>query len=372
MKIKRYLARDMREALGLIKTDLGPDAVIISSRRVRARGLAGCLKPRFLEVTAALDTPTAALAAGGPPGLPRPPEPETLEENIGLLQELAEVKSLLAKVVLRDEREQSHDTHLWVDFLVRREVDVQVARRIVRDAAERRGLLNDNTEASIEENLEGAITGLVADLYRDLRLKKVIVFVGPTGVGKTTTLAKLAGQLVLFGRSVAIVTIDTYRIGAVEQIRTYAEIMGVPLEVAHTPAGFKEALALHDNKDYILVDTAGRPSYSYQQVMQTKEFTDVIDKGLDVVLVLSAPTRAADLARQAEDFAPLRCSKLIVTKIDETQTLGPIVNLVELTQRPVVYVTNGQSVPDDIEAVNPAKLASLVLQGGGRCAGSGT
>ncbi len=365
MKIKRYLARDMQEALGLIKTDLGPDAVIISSRRVRARGLAGCLKPRFLEVTAALDTPGPA-ETGGFPGVLRPAEARTLEDSIVLLQELAEVKSLLAKVVPRDQNEQHHDTELWMDFLVRREVDVTVAQRIVGDAAAIRGLLNDDAKESAERVLEGAIAGLVGDHYRDLRLKKIIVFVGPTGVGKTTTLAKLAGQLVLFGRSVAIVTIDTYRIGAVEQIRTYAEIMGVPLEVAHTPAGFKDALAHHDDKDYILVDTAGRPSYSYQQVMQTKEFTDVIDKELDVVLVLSAPTKAADLARQAEDFALLKCSKLIVTKIDETETLGAIVNLVQLTQKPVVYVTNGQSVPDDIEAVNPAKLASLVVQGGGR------
>ncbi|MBC7105599.1 MAG: flagellar biosynthesis protein FlhF, partial [Firmicutes bacterium] len=179
-------------------------------------------------------------------------------------------------------------------------------------------------------------------------------------------------QLTLFHmKRVALVTIDTYRIGAVEQLRTYAEIIGVPLEVVMTPAELEQVLRRHGNKDHVLIDSAGRPFWNAEQVTELQSFLDLVPEPRDVFLVLAGNTKGRDLARAAEEFARVRFNKLIFTKIDETETLGAMLNLVHRWQMPVCYVTDGQNVPDDIDRVYPKKLAKLIFRGVDRHAGSG-
>ncbi len=212
--------------------------------------------------------------------------------------------------------------------------------------------------------LQNEIVRLVEPAYAQLSQNRLMAFVGPTGVGKTTTLAKMAAQYTLFhGKNCAIITIDTYRIGAVEQLKIYAEIMGVPLEIAMSPHDFAEAVQRHRNKDFIFVDTAGRPARNSEKVAELHSYFSVLEEPADVILVLSSNTKHRDLLRAVRHFGKVNYSKLIFTKVDETDTLGCILNVICHTGTPVVQITDGQNVPDDIQNMYPKKLAKLLTKG---------
>ena len=185
--------------------------------------------------------------------------------------------------------------------------------------------------------------------------------VGPTGVGKTTTVAKLAAHQVFeLDRSVALLTVDTYRIGAIDQLRTYAKILDVPVEVCLSPVEFVEAARRHADKDMLLVDTAGA---SQKDAAMIGELAKVHQSGvpMDVHLIVSATTADADLADIATRYRALPLSSLIVSKLDESNRFGGVYNLMQDTRLPVSFFTIGQSVPDDIEPATPERVADLLL-----------
>ncbi len=191
--------------------------------------------------------------------------------------------------------------------------------------------------------------------------KRVIALVGPTGVGKTTTIAKLAAPFALAGTfRVGMVTLDTYRIAAVEQLRTYGEIMGVPVRVAHSRRGIEEALESLADRDVIFVDTAGRSQKNRGQI---GELRDVLTgEPWETHLVLSATAKLRDLSECAREFAVVEPKSLIFTKLDETNTLGSLLGVVAEAALPVSYVTTGQRVPEDIEPADPVHLAVRFLE----------
>ncbi|MBU4532804.1 MAG: flagellar biosynthesis protein FlhF [Eubacteriales bacterium] len=396
MKIKKYLVRDMREAMQRIKEDMGPDAVILASRKVRGRGILGLFRPRRLEVTAALDEPreTAKVAAkpepeaahtasrrtysraapelqfaladedGRPPAVTQPRQWDKLSVH----QELHEMKSLLNRLTSYNSAFAAGEGFFnrWEQFLTENEIDKEIITDIMKT-------LRDQIDPSDVKRYDRArlcvqneIMNLVAPAYSDQDLGHVVAFVGPTGVGKTTTLAKLAAQYTLFhGKSTAVVTLDTYRIGAVEQLQIYADIMGVPLEVANTPSQLKDAVARHRNKDFVFVDTAGRPSHESSKITEIKTYLDSIDEPVQVLLCLSCNTKQRDLLRVLTDFSQLNYSALVFTKLDETEATGSILNLIRYSGIPVTHITNGQNMPDDIEVLYPKKLAKLLTRGAG-------
>jgi len=383
LKIKKYLAKDIKEALRMIKEDLGPEAVIVSTRKMRGKGLKALLGPSRLEVTAAIDEITGD---GGPFELyrgngrksiqaPVVNFPESPLDNL-LSRELAELKALLRKVVTTRAEDEPEDGFFnkWRKILLGLELDEIIVGKLIgelkdglnpdrSDRGEVTGVILKNSAARLLEpiyNNGGQVQG------------RVLIFVGPTGVGKTTTLAKLAAQLTLFHqRKIALVTIDTYRIGAVEQLKTYGEIIGVPLDVVMNPEELIYSLNRHQDKDLILIDTAGRPSGNIAQALELKGFLEVIPEPKDVFLVLSSTTRGRDLYKIVEDYNKIRFNKLIFTKVDETDTLGCIINIAYYVSLPVVYVTDGQNVPDDIDEVYPKKVAKLVFKGVDQFEGSG-
>jgi flagellar biosynthesis protein FlhF len=181
-------------------------------------------------------------------------------------------------------------------------------------------------------------------------------------VGKTTTIAKLAANFALSRQAeMALLTIDTYRVAAIEQLKTYGDIIGLPVDVVLTPQSLKEALKTHQDKGLILIDTAGRSPYNRLHINELRSFLDV-DPRVETHLVLSATTRLADLKQIVKHFASTGVDRLIFSKTDETDILGGVISIAHETGLPVSYVTTGQSVPDDIMVAEGPALARMVVQ----------
>ena len=185
-------------------------------------------------------------------------------------------------------------------------------------------------------------------------------FVGPTGVGKTTTIAKLAGDILLNERkSVGLITSDTYRIAAVEQFRTYADILNIPFEVVQSPDDLEQALARLSSCDVILMDTAGRNYQQYSYITQLEQLLS--GQEISIHLVLSLTHRYSDMKSITDNFQSLGVMEVMMTKLDETTVRGPIFNLMEEYNLPVTVVTTGQNVPDDMVKTTPDFLLNLVM-----------
>lgn len=192
--------------------------------------------------------------------------------------------------------------------------------------------------------------------------QKIVALVGPTGVGKTTTIAKLAANFALSREvNMSLFTIDTYRVAAIEQLKTYGDIIGLPVETIMTPQGLKEALKANDKKDLILIDTAGRSPYNRMHLNELKSFLD-FQPQRETHLVLSSTTRLADLKQIVRNFLATGVDRLIFTKTDETEVVGGIISIAHETGLPVSYITTGQSVPDDIMVAEQPSLAKMLIQ----------
>ena len=185
---------------------------------------------------------------------------------------------------------------------------------------------------------------------------------GPTGVGKTTTLAKLAAHFSLIERKpIALITIDTYRIAAIEQLKTYGKIMGLPVEVVFTPEALQKTIKRHADKALIMIDTAGRSHRNQTQMQELKRFISP-DHSFENYLVLSACTRYQDMLKIYQSFNPISVHKLIFTKLDEAEVIGGLLNMLYHTHKPLSYITFGQNVPEDIKIPGPENLAHLIMK----------
>ncbi len=192
-------------------------------------------------------------------------------------------------------------------------------------------------------------------------LAKIILFIGPTGVGKTTTLAKLAAQFsIKDNKSVGLITSDTYRIAAVEQLRTYSEILDIPLKVIYDPEEIKEAIDELRDKEVILIDTAGRNHKIEEQLLETKSIINNVPNP-EIFLVISATTTYKDIKSIIQSYSFIEDFKLIFTKLDESTTAGNILNTKVMTGKDLSYFTTGQIVPDDIEIASPEKIVDLIV-----------
>jgi flagellar biosynthesis protein FlhF len=192
--------------------------------------------------------------------------------------------------------------------------------------------------------------------------RRLVALVGPTGVGKTTTIAKLAANFRLREkRRVGLITVDTYRIAAVEQLRTYADIIDLPMEVVATPRDMRQAVARMADLDLILMDTAGRSPRDEVKIQELRSLLCEAQPD-EVHLVLSSVAGAESLTKTAERFAAVGTTAMLLTKLDEAPSLGNLLPLVASCRLPLSYVTNGQNVPDDIAAADSGRLARCVLR----------
>ncbi len=278
-----------------------------------------------------------------------------------LQAELTQMKSLLAQVMAK---EQPAGVRTLQDALKEQEVDEAILKDLAGAAAAGETLRDSLTEeahAVLADYLKAHMT-----FANGIRLNqhgcRIVALIGPTGVGKTTTLAKIAARFVLEqGVDAALITADTYRISAVEQLKTYSDIIGLPLEIVYTPQELQTALHKFRQKDLVLIDTAGR---SQHNEFQMKELVDFLaaNPRIERHLVMSATTKNRDAADILEKFSVCEPDCIVFTKTDETASVGMILNLLYRKEIALSFLTNGQSVPDDIVPATPEALADLLLR----------
>jgi flagellar biosynthesis protein FlhF len=335
MQIKRFEARNIQEALRQVKEALGPEAIILSTQKI-AKG-SGPSGGAGVEVVAAIDHPEAPA-----PGAAKPPAPAVLRAEAPRPPETGGEACLQAIL----------SSSLSPDFLRGLAGDFRNLRK------EKQAWMNGEAFQGI---LRWKVMEAVEILTAEPQGKKIWAFVGPTGVGKTTTLAKVAAHFRLrFNKRIALVTLDTYRIGGIEQLKTYARILRLPLEIAGDAATLKEVIERHRDCDLLLLDTAGRNPHRQDQLEEMKAVLSA-DPRVENHLVLSATTKDADLAAIVRQFSVLPIRSYVFTKIDETEEYTSLFNQLLRYKRPLSYLTNGQKVPEDIEPASKGRVASLVL-----------
>ncbi len=394
MKLTKVEAGSMQEALRKIRTTLGDDAMIVGTRSFRRGGVLGVGGKEVVEVYVTDPRPPArgqgfdaprprgpapylGASAQGAPAAPAPAIPSVLPPAAPALEGPADVGSV-RKVLdqLREEvrqlvreKDEVPDHPFLKDayaLLVAREVDPQLAARIVREL--------ENLPLPIGLPDASRVRAVVAAQLRKLFLPnvqppgppspRVLVLVGPTGVGKTTTIAKLAARAKLAeGRRVSLVTLDTFRIAAVDQLQKYAQIIGIPLAVASDPVEFQTVVkdAAGDGAEVVFVDSAGRSHRDELKMTELKEFLQVLP-GAEVHLVLSTTTHPRTLRSVAERFSAAGFQRVILTKLDETASFGALLSALVAIAKPVSFLTDGQNVPEDIMPSDPERLADLVLR----------
>ncbi len=420
MNVKRYIANDMPEALSKIRDELGRDAFILNQRTIRHKGLRGFFRKPMVEVVAAYEPPESAAEPPAkkkkpnplPPLTPQlkktdrplpesdmseavPPAPLKFPAYQGAgpefkpvvlpgasprgavaikppVQDDSKIASLETKIealaatvqnltgAINSSREAVRggypaEVDSLLGSLLENEVHEEFAHKIAREVTE----IVTKQKANPVEVMEQILRQTLGE-PAPLRLKRfkrtVVMLVGSTGVGKTTTLAKLAAIYhINHHAKVGIITTDTYRIAAVDQLRTYAEILEVPLSVVYGPDELPEALREHEDKDVVFIDTAGK---SPKDRTLEEEITSMIKLSDcdEVHLVLSATTGFAGLLNIITTYGFLKDYKILFTKMDENPAWGVVLNTKFLTDKPISFIGSGQTVPDDIEVMNPRDI----------------
>lgn len=388
MRIKKIYARNMTEALKKVKAELGEDAVILKTERAPGGS-------RFssggIEVTAAVDW-EGGMTEGNAATFVPPVRPAAeakdanraaIDEYVGssapqasiagaqevseLRQELHRMQSMLShltEVVRHQEtRHVPRELRKSYEQLIAHGVNAEVAERVVGLAADSLSpeQLLQPIEVRREVERQVALSFCNACRTSEGSRPKVFAVVGPTGVGKTTTIAKLAARArVIDGLSVGLISTDTYRIAAVEQLRTFAAIADIPLEVVYTAEEMKRALRKFAYADQVYIDTTGRSPHDAERIHQLQELVYAATP-TETHLALSLTTRDEDQLEVLEKYRALRYNRLLFTKLDETSCPGSLLNIAFHAELPVSFVTHGQSVPDDVLKAGREVLSRLVL-----------
>jgi len=380
MLVKRYHAKDMQQAMDTVIKELGSDAVILNSRKVRKKGLKNLFRKPVMEVMVAYDPaniPAVRKAgsghgAGGGDKVQKEQRDksvavsreqlERLDKRIdsidSMLTDFIEKFSFVKREVTYDFPPDVQDLHLkMIDSQVREEL----AHSLAKETEQMLRRQPDSNAAEVLEHLIMEQLGRPEPILHKKFTQKVILVLGPTGVGKTTTIVKLAADFsVKQKKKVGIINTDTFRIGAQEQLQTYADILGVPLQVGYWVVELEGALETMSDRDIIFVDTAGKRPGDDQH---KKDLLDVVRilKPEDVLLCISATTGFASIKEMVDTYGFIDDYRLMVTKLDETKYRGPLLNISWYALRPLAYVTTGQNVPDDIEIVDVEAITKQIL-----------
>jgi flagellar biosynthesis protein FlhF len=395
MTIKTFRAKTMRDALALVRRELGPGAAVLHTREVNSGPLRRLVFGRQYEVaaSAAVQVPSRF-----PEGMDLSVEGQRVDDKVSgvgcqvseaippahlemdyrsryrddfrqqVAGELDELHALVEKLCERAAAAPVHDLpealfHAFTD-LIEAEVDEAIARAWIDELREHchpHDLADKEVvKARVAELLEEEIR-VAGPIRVEAEKCRIAALVGPTGVGKTTTIAKLAANYRLREkRRVGLITVDTYRVAAVEQLRTYADIIDLPMEVVSTPREMRDAVARMSHLDLVLMDTAGRSPRDEVKIQELKSMLAEAEAD-EVHLVLSSTAGAKSLMATAERFAEVGTTALLVTKLDEANSLGHLSSLVRACRLPLSYLTDGQNVPDDIQIAERRQLARMIL-----------
>ena len=374
MKMKKYKGPSMPVVMQEIRKDLGKDAIILNTKEIKSKGFLGLMRKKQIEVVAALD-----------------PEPITQSDNSSKTSQQSQHKMTqaldhnetvidateqsihkelleLKKMIHLQNRQHTVNEYpmpfnLFYQDLLEQDVEEDIATKLIEQVMENVGKECEATE-QISIELKKAIQILIQDInlggisYHH----KFVHIVGPTGVGKTTTIAKIAAKSMLNDdKRVAFITTDTYRIAAIDQLKTYAKILDIPIEVAYTLADYERALNKFSDYDLVLVDTAGRNYRESQYVKDLQELIQLEGDSSEIVLVLSLTAKSKDLKDIYHQFRALPIKNLIFTKMDETSTYGSLLNIPLLNHIGISYITMGQDVPDDLIEPSAKQISELLV-----------
>lgn len=383
----------------LAKEELGKDAIVMNIKTISPKGIYKLFRKPLVEITAAVDDNIIYKNEKPKPPIPLPRRiimPDIIYEDerknnyaartrlevstepSAIEQKLNNLQTLLEKQMNEKDTPEKMDTkameanknfaciQLIYNQLISNEVDEKYVNQII---AEIEGTLKK--DSSMDNILAGIYQKIILKLGQPRTIElsgkgpKFVFFIGPTGVGKTTTIAKIASKFKVSEKAkVAFLTADTYRIAAVEQLRTYANILSIPLKVIYTEDEMKQAKEEFSEFDIVFVDTAGRSHRNKEQRDDIELLINMIpEKERETYLVLSATTKYRDLVKTTEAYSEIVNYNLIFTKLDETSCIGNLFNIRMLTNAPLSYATFGQNVPDDIARVDAQSIAKQLLRG---------
>ena len=412
MIIKKFNAQTEKEAILMAKEELGPEAIVMNVKTIKPRGIFSIFKRSKVELTAAIDdnivekkvdfsklaNKEESRSSDFVKGFAKSNDysedaQNAIEEKINNIARLLEQQMTSAKEEVASKSVNTMSAQILNNLEIEDKTEPEATEEtknidnkvveLIKEQLIDNEVLEKYVDSIINEFASESgnvpIDNILSKVYQKIVLKlgeikplsggeskpKIVFFVGNTGVGKTTTMAKLASKFMLDEKkSIAMVSVDTYRIAAIEQIKTYANILNAPMEVVYTPDEMKNAVERHKNCDFIFVDTAGRSHRNDEQKKDLQEIiASVADYEKEVYLVVSATVKYNDLKSISKTYEDMFSYKLIFTKLDETRGWGNILNLKLDTGKDLSYVTWGQNVPDDIGAVNPQIIAKKLLGG---------
>lgn len=411
MIIKKFLGKTEEEAMEAARKELGSGVVVMNVRTVKKKGIAGIFGAKQIEVTVALEEEGGAVRPARKDAVRSEQEAVQLERKVQDAQAAVNVMSESSQNI--EKKLDSLQTLLVSRFRQEEDARAEQAQQDETASEEEkesgaaaqdkepteqekfvRLLYNTMLENEVEEKYANQIIDeadknrkpnlpfdyILANVYQKMILKfgkadgitpaengpKTLIFMGPTGVGKTTTIAKIASHFAVEEKKkIAMLTADTFRIAAAEQLRTYANILEVPFRVIYTEEELKAAISDFRDYDYIFVDTTGHSHQNEELLEKMKKLLATAAEAGEsqAFLVLSTTTKYRDLQRISSSYKEIADYQLILTKLDETSTLGSLLNLKLFTDADIAYVTCGQNVPDDIEDFNPQKTVKRLLGG---------
>ncbi|MCM3089612.1 MULTISPECIES: flagellar biosynthesis protein FlhF [unclassified Cytobacillus] len=378
MKVKKFMAASMPDAMKKIRAELGKDAVILNSRVVYTGGVLGFFKKRNIEVMAAAEPNQEIEHKPAVKPVSTPAAPSYFKENVDksqfpgsgtsdeLIREISSLKQMMSSLTGEQQIPAVYPEEIRkvMHFINEQEIDKSIQDQLLQVLLEKWYLSGAKAraaevEAWLHEELKKQIEGIQ---FSGISFtSKYVNVAGPTGVGKTTTLAKMAAECVIkHKKKAAFITADTYRIAAIDQLKTYAGILDMPLEVCYTIDDFRQAAEKLKEYDILLIDTAGRNFRNRHYVEDLKNVID-FEKEMETFLVLSLTAKQKDMEEIYNQFSIIDIDKLIFTKADETSTYGAMYNIIHKYKKGAAYITNGQDVPDDILVASPEVIVKQLM-----------
>lgn len=367
MKMKKYTAVTMTEAMSKVRADLGDDAVILNSKVVYTKGFLGLFKKKTIEVVAGMDKYETPLQPVQP--LQKEMISSVKKEEVvssELKKELSDIKMLVQSMQRPVEtKKYTEDIESFLQYLRNHEINEELITRIGDELFEH---VNENDSNKQSLSYRQIATQVLKEALKDVPFgglsyqKKYINVLGPTGVGKTTTIAKMAAHAVLQKKKkIGFITTDTYRIAAIEQLKTYAGLLQAPVEIVYNSEDFKKAMENYKDYDLVFIDTAGR---NYKEVKFVEDVKKLIqfEDNVESYLVLSSTSKEKDMETIIEQFSSFPIEQFIFTKADETNSIGSMINLMIKYNKGLAYYTDGQEVPEDINEASVDSLLKLLFK----------